>query len=469
MSAQKNEKNIDKKAPNTKAKNTKAHNTAPTNTIVHPRYGCSIGAANTVAAIPRSVPLVHCGPGCADKQFFMLSFCNGYQGTDYAGGGAMPSSSLGENEVVFGGANKLDLLIKSSFKIMKGDLFVVLTGCSAELVGDDVQSVIRKYREEGKPIVFAETPGFKGNNLIGHELVVKAIIDQFVGKSQGRKRKGLVNLWFEVPYYNTNWRGDYIEIKRILEGAGLKVNVLFGSETAGTEEWKTIPKAQFNLLISPWVGLDTVKHLEQKYNQPYLHFPVIPIGEEATTDFLRKVVRFAKIDPAKSERFIADEAKRYYYFLEHFSEFFSEYWFGLPATFAVVGDSAYNIALSAFIADQVGLIPVKHIITDNPPEKYREDISKLYETLTDDISAEVQYLEDGYLIEESLRDADFGAGVPLVLGTSWEVDTVKELGGLLLEVSTPVMEEIVINRSYVGYRGALTLLERIYSETVNVK
>jgi nitrogenase molybdenum-iron protein beta chain len=438
-----------------------------TNSIVHLRYGCTVGAAYTVAGIPGAIPIVHCGPGCVDKQYFILSGCNGYQGSGYAGGGATPSTNIGENEVVFGGADKADTLIDSTFKIMKGDLYVVLSGCSGALVGDDIEQIVRRRREEGKPVVYVDAPGFKGNNLTGHELTVKAIIDQFVGPYSGRKRKGLINLWTVTPYFNTNWRGDLIELKRVLEGAGFSVNVLFGPEAGGVQEWKSVPHAQANVVLSPWSGVEIARHLEKKYGQPWLHAPVIPIGEEATSALIRELVRFTGVDEEKSERFIAKEAAQYYYFLEHFADFFSEYWFGLPSSFAVVGDSAYNVALSKFIADQVGLLPVKHIITDDPPRKYREDIRAVYRELSDGVASDVSFIEDGYYIEKELRSADFGAGAPLIFGTSWERDIAKERGAILLEVSTPVMEEIVINRSYVGYRGALTLLENIYTHTVS--
>lgn len=445
---------------------TEKNQSKQTNTIVHPRYGCAIGAVNTVAAIPRGIPIANCGPGCADKQYFMLSFSNGFQGAGYSGGGAVPSSNVGENEIVFGGHQKLDDLIKASLKIMDGDIFVVLTGCAVELIGDDVGAIVKEYQQQGYPVVHTEAAGFKGNNLIGHETVVKAIIDQYVGEYKGRKKKGLINLWFDVPYYHANWRGNNIELKRILEGAGFKVNVLFGSESAGTSEWKEIPKAQFNLVVSPWIGLDIAEHLEAKYKQPFLHVPIIPIGEEATTEFIRNVVEFAGIDNKKAEDFIKVEAERYYYFLEHFSEFFSEYWFGLPARFVSVGEAAYNLAITKYLTDQIGLIPAKQIITDNTPEKHRDDIRQLFHGISDEFPLDVEFIEDGYLIEQRVKNVDYGSSVPLILGSSWESDVAKELNGLLIPISTPIVSEVVINRTYVGYTGALTLLEKIYSETV---
>ena len=282
-----------------------------TNSINQVRYVCAIGAMHSASAIPRVIPINHCGPGCVDKQFMNVAFYNGYQGGGYGGGAVAPSVNATENEVVFGGTDRLRELIEASLKILDADLFVVLTGCISDLVGDDVGSVVGEFQDRGVPIVYAETGGFKGNNFTGHELVTKAIIDQYVGDYDGPREQGSVNVWSLLPYHNTFWRGDLIEIKRILEGVGLKVNILFGKESKGVAEWKEIPKAQFNLVLSPWLGLDTAKHLEQKYGQPYLHVPVIPIGAKETGDFLRKVVDFAGIDKEKAEAFIKSEEALY--------------------------------------------------------------------------------------------------------------------------------------------------------------
>lgn len=41
-------------------------------TITHPHYACAIGAAYTVSAIPGAVPVINCGPGCVDQQYFTI-------------------------------------------------------------------------------------------------------------------------------------------------------------------------------------------------------------------------------------------------------------------------------------------------------------------------------------------------------------------------------------------------------------
>ena len=79
-------------------------------------------------------------------------------------------------------------------------------------------------------------------------------MDKF--KNNNGVQKGLVNLFATVPYQDPYWNGNLEELKRILEAIGLKVNVLFGNESDGVEEWKTVPNAEFNILVNSWAGLD---------------------------------------------------------------------------------------------------------------------------------------------------------------------------------------------------------------------
>ncbi|SEH25500.1 nitrogenase component 1 [Magnetospirillum fulvum] len=438
-----------------------------TNSIEQVRYPCSIAAMHSVSAIPRVIPITHCGPGCADKQFVNLAMYNAWQGGGYGGGAVVPSTNASEREVVFGGADRLRELIGATQNILDADLFVVLTGCISDLVGDDVGSVVREFRDAETPVTFAETGGFKGNNFTGHELVARAIIDQYVGPYDGPKQAGLVNVWSLLPYHNPFWRGDLAEIKRILEGAGLTVNILFGQHSGGVAEWKTIPQAQFNLVLSPWLGLDVARHLERTYGQPFLHVPVLPIGAKACADLIRRVVAFAGLDPAPAEAFIAAEERIYYSYLEDFTTFYAEYWWGLPAKFAVLSDSTYNLALTKFLVNQLGLIPALQIITDNPPEEFRPAIEAEYRTIAEDVSTEVEFEEDSYIIHQKLLRTDFGHKPPIIFGTTWERDVAKGLKAPIVEVTFPTTYEVVLSRSHVGYRGALTLLEKIYTTIVS--
>lgn len=182
---------------------------------------------------------------------------------------------------------------------------------------------------------------------------------------------------------------------------------------------------------------------------------------------MRKVVDFAGIDKEKADNFIKNEEKKYYEYLEDFSDFYAEYWWGLPAKFAVIGDSAYNLALTKFLVNQLGLIPASQIITENPPEKYRAAIRNEYRHIADDVSTDVEFEEDSYVIHEKIRNTDFGHKPPIIFGTTWERDLAKELKGFIVEVGFPASYEVVLSKSYIGYRGALTLIEKIYTTIVS--
>ncbi|MDR0708889.1 MAG: hydrogenase, partial [Spirochaetaceae bacterium] len=248
--------------------------------IEQQRFMCAIGAMQTVVAIKRALPILHSGPGCGTMVagFFERS-------TGYSGGNTAPCTNFSETDVVFGGEKKLEGIIRRSYQVLESDLQVVLTGCTSAIVGDDVHQVVKIFSAEGKPIVFADTPGFKCTNYEAHSLVVNAIIDQYTdrfARHDAPKDPALVNLFASVPYQDPFWKGNLEELKCLLEGIGLKVQILFGPRTEGTEEWKAVPRANFNVLVSPWYGLVIVRHLEEKYDQPYFQFPYLPIGGNET-------------------------------------------------------------------------------------------------------------------------------------------------------------------------------------------
>ncbi len=429
------------------------------NFIDHPKFSCALGAQQTVTAIPKGIPIVHAGPGCSTKITGLLG-----QGQSYAGGSTIPCTNAGSQEVVFGGIEKLDRLIDSSFKILDGDLYVVLTGCTSDIIGDDVASVVKKYQEEGRPIVFAETGGFKSNNYVSHGNVVNAIIDQYVDK-YGEKngiKKGFVNVFSSLPDQDPYWEGNLEELKRILEGIGLEVNILFGTKSKGVEEWKKIPQAQFNLVVDAWAGLSIAEHLSEKYGTPYLHFPYFPVGGEQTGAFLRRVAEFAGLDGGESEDFIRREEERFYVYLERMADFILEFKYGLPRHFYTVLDASYGIGLSKFLVNELGILPGKVFIVDDTPEKFQEQIRKEFRAISEYRSVEPEFETDGGKIIEEIRKAPKKDRY-IILGSAWESALAKEQRADLLLVGVPLTYKLVLNCSYVGYNGGLRVVEDIYN------
>ncbi|WP_027627946.1 nitrogenase component 1 [Ruminiclostridium cellobioparum] len=431
--------------------------------IEQPRYSCAIGAQQTVVAIKRGVPILHAGPGCSSKVSSLIG-----QGEGYAGGNTIPCTNAGEAEVVYGGEGRLRNVVDGAFKVIDADLYVILTGCTSDIVGDDVGRVTGEYQAQGRPIVYAETGGFKSNNYVSHESVVNAIIDQYVDvhNKGGNIQKGLVNVFATVPYQDPYWNGNLEEIKRILEGIGLKVNILFGNGSGGVEEWKTIPDAEFNILINTWTGLGIVKHLQEKYRTPYVHFPYLPIGGIETTRFLKQVAGFGKLDSKKVEAFIQKEEEKYYSFIERTADFMLEFRYGIPRRFYTILDAAYSIGFSKFLLNELGIIPAKQYVIDDTPEEFREEIKKLFAGISDLRSAEVAFSIDGGAIQQEIREEP-QKNRAIILGSGWERDLASDIKADLLIISAPVTYRLVLNCGYAGYNGGLRTIEDIYDRVLN--
>jgi nitrogenase molybdenum-iron protein beta chain len=425
-----------------------------TKILDEPRYVCALGALQTVEAIHRAIPIIHAGPGCAAK--LSIGGRSGYLGPQ-----TLPCTNIGESEVVFGGEEKLHTLIENSLKVMDGDLFVVLSGCTTEIVGDDIESVVSDFENAEKPVLSVATAGFKGTNIEGHEWVVDAIIDQYLSKRYfGEKIKGLVNIWGPVPSYDPYWVGNIRELESLIRELGLTPNCIFG-EYRGIDNLNLVPRAEYNLLVSSWVGLGNVQNLEQKFGTPYLQYPTLPIGAHETSLFLRTIGDFFKINSEFVEEIIARHEKEYYYYIERSCSIFFENR-ASSKMFSTVTTADYALALSKFFVNDMGLIPNKQYITEGVPEQHQEKVKQYFKKFNFGIEADVVFSNDGYLIHKQIEEDDY-AGTPLILGSIYEKKLVTKLNGTFLCVSTPFQQKVVIHSSYVGYNGGLKLLEDLYT------
>jgi nitrogenase molybdenum-iron protein beta chain len=422
-----------------------------------PRYVCALGAMQTVQAIHRAVPVLHAGPGCAQKLAGGIAGTNGDSG--YISPQIYPCTNVSENETIFGGEDKLRTTVVNALRVVDADLYVVLSGCTPEIVGDDIAAVVGDLTPADKPLVYAQTAGFKGTNLEGHEWVLAAIIEQYLAGRSADTVKGLVNIWGPIPSYDPFWIGTIRELEALVRELGLVPNTIFG-EYRGIANLDLVPHAEFNLLVSPWVGLRIVQLLEQEFGTPFLHYPALPIGAFESNRFLRVVGEYAGIDPARVEAVIEPHEREYYYHIERTSDVFLENR-AMSRRFSVVSNAADVLAISRFLVNDFGLVPATQYVTDATPEEYRPAV---VEALTDfqyGIQADVVFSTDGFRIHQEIRAADY-FGPPLIIGSIFEKKLAESLGGNFLAVSAPMKERLVLGSSYVGYRGGLALLEDIY-------
>ncbi|HEY3423567.1 MAG TPA: nitrogenase component 1, partial [Negativicutes bacterium] len=333
-----------------------------------PRYSCAMGGAYAAAlATFGSVPILHSGGGCGFAQNFGQSFASGLNSPGPVGGASTPCSTLVEEHVIFGGEDKLRKLIDSTLNLMPGDLYTVISACVPALIGDDVDAVVSEFHDK-TALIHVKTAGFAGNSYKGYELYFDAVINQLL-KEQPVKKK-TVNILGIVPTQNIFWKGDLRNLKQHLEKIGVEANIIFG-DLKGLEALNRIPSAELNLVFSLW-GINTAEKLQERFGTPYYIFSSLPIGPKDTTNFLQVLGAKLKISADVISQVVAEEERNAYRFTEYIGNILVV---AIPhAYYAVVADSSTAIAVTKYATNELGFNPEIVIITDDPPEEYRDRI-----------------------------------------------------------------------------------------------
>ncbi|MCQ6963650.1 nitrogenase component 1 [Methanolobus chelungpuianus] len=428
--------------------------------IEAPRYSCALGGAySTSIGIFGTVPILHSGAGCGIGQLFGQFYGGGQNAGGPHGGTSTPCSSLVEEHVIFGGEKKLSNLIKSTSELVNGELLAVISGCIPSLIGDDVESVVRQFREkeENIPIVHVNTAGFAGNSYQGYEYFFDAVIDQLLEETP--VEKGRVNIFGIVPFQHIFWKGEAREIKTLLEKIGLKPNVIIG-EFGALENLKNIPSAEYNIVLSSWVGHKTANKLKEKFGTPYISFPGVPVGQKQTAEFLRIVGKKLGASSDVIENLIETEERRAYRFTEYVGDILL---IARPHPyFAVVADSNSAVGITKYLTNEMGYLPDIVQITDNPPEEARELINnELTGNLETPAWPDIVYEVDSHRIRQNLKDRSF----LFLLASSLETFIAgPEFGAIHLSVAFPTHDRVILERSYAGFSGGLNLMEDVMSK-----
>jgi nitrogenase molybdenum-iron protein beta chain len=288
---------------------------------------------------------------------------------------------------------------------------------------------------------------------LGYETVFQTFLDSIVQEGLPRDPE-LVNILGVIPYHDPHWAGTLEELARIFGKLGLRVNTFF-TGNQGIENIRTSSAAALNIVINPWLLKSTAEQYRDRFGVPYIRFPAMPIGPTETTKLVRQVARVLELDKDLVEKVIAGEEAYVYNYLEAVIGGLS--W----KQFAVVGDASTVIAMTRFLANDYSFTPVLAIVTDNPFRE--EDKQRIIEGITNLEYAkapDVFFEPDNYRVMKKLREYD---NITLLVGSSLEEEIALERGIQCHVMAFPVSDHLVLNRTYSGYLGTLTLVEDLFN------
>lgn len=436
--------------------------------LERPRSFCALGGAlQTANALPRTVPVMHTAMGCGSSIFWNQIGSTGYLGAGYCGGLAVPSSNVQEKDIVFGGVERLAEQVEYTVKLVEGDLYIVMTGCMTDIIGDDIQSVVRDFRRRGVTIIGAETGGFKGDAYKGYDLVLQALFKDFVTPAE-TKIKGKINLWGIVPAQDAFWRGNLNNLRLLLNKLGLTVNTFF-TEFDTLEAIQNAAEAELNIVVSKHYGIDAALVFEETHHVPFMTFP-LPIGPSATGDFLRQIGERLELNTELSQSVIDMEQKTYFYYIDRIADAYND--LDMQRYVVVVGDSNYAPALTRFLADDLGWLTELTVVTEFEDEEQKSKVKDSLANLTSGYPVELIYETDASEIQYHLArkwprnqgQKFYDSFSPaFVVGSHHERELAKSLGAGHLSITFPVGNRVVLNKGYTGYLGGLALIEDLFS------
>ncbi|EHP85183.1 nitrogenase component 1 [Methanotorris formicicus] len=441
---------------------------------INPNKTCQpIGAMWATLGVHRGIPFVQGSQGCCT--YVRYTFNRHFREPV-----SIAVASFHEDAAVYGGMNNLVEGLRNLVARYDPDLISVVTTCSSETIGDDVEAFIRAARKkiakefgEEKaqlPIIPVHCPSYQYSHVKGYDNASKAYME-YLAKKDEEKEPHKINI---IPGFGVN-PGDILEIKRILDMFGLKegedYSILFDiSETlyqplrerikevpyypkGGTkvEEFVDAANGKATFALCKHAGGAGALYLQRKFKVPA--FYGLPIGIKNTDDF---VINIAKVTGLEIPDKLLDERGKLV------DAIVDTIHYTMDKKVGIFGDPDFVIAVSRF-ACEIGMKPVV-VNTQTPSSTYKKSMEEIANEHNVDI--EVQF-SDLWDFEKSVKKV----GVDLLIGhPRGGVKIAEDMGIGLVRMGFPIYDRVGYFRwPIVGYMGSLRFFDDIVNTILDTK
>ena len=333
--------------------------------------------------------------------------------------------------------------VRSAYDRFRPELLLVGASCTAELIQDDPAGLAHALNLP-VPVVAVELPAYQRKENWGAAETLYQIARACVGREQRGERSpdaarscnilGPCSMGFRH-------RDDLVEVRAILASLGIAVNVV-APQDASPADLARLPEAGFNVVLYPEIAEPTAKWLERAHGQPYTR--AVPIGVNATREFIAEVAALAGVDPAPALE--ADGSRAPWWSRSVDSNYLT------GKRVFVFGDATHACAIARVAVEELGFdLAGLGTYSREQARVVRETAARygVQPLISDD------YLE----VEQALAEAQ----VELVLGGQMERHIAKRLGVPCAVISGPAhVQDFPARRSpQMGFEGANVLFDTL--------
>ena len=260
-------------------------------------HGCAFsGAASVSLSIDGLFTVLHSPRSCAQFTFQLVT--NSIRRSAVHGNMAMASfadplihcTDMNESVMIFGGIEKLESDLKRIIKEGHNDI-ALITSCPSGIIGDDVESVIRRIKLEYPDVSII--PMVEDGNVRGD--FMQGVIDASLMlmrsvASKNVEKKDSVNV-VGVKTLATNCADNSAFVESILNQMGIEANCNCVGNTS-IESIKNVAEAKMSILITPdRFALMLRDFLVDEYNLEFARSVVRP-GLNETRIWIKEVGKY---------------------------------------------------------------------------------------------------------------------------------------------------------------------------------
>ena len=429
--------------------------------VINPILTCQpAGAQYASIGIKDCIGIVHGGQGCV---MFVRLLISQHLKESFE----IASSSVHEDGAVFGALDRVEQAVDVLLmRYPHVKVVPIITTCSTEVIGDDVDGVVRKlnagllkekFPDREVHLIPVHTPSFVGSMVSGYDVAVRDFVKYFARKEAPNDKINLITGWANP--------GDVTALKHLLSEMEIEATVLFEIESFDSplmpsgnhvshgettvEDLQSTANALGTIALNRYEGGKAAEYLQSEFAVPAIIGPS-PIGIRNTDTFLQHLKQMTgkPIPPSLvRERGIAIDALTDLVHM-HLAD----------KRVAIYGNPDLVIGLAEFCLD-LEMKPVLLLLgDDNPAYKKDPRLQALQERV--DFDMEVIINADLWELENRIKNE--GLELDLILGHSKGRFTAIDYQIPMVRVGFPTYDRAGLYRyPIVGYSGATWLAEQM--------